>query len=54
MTSHLRAFYTQLLRNVKERDLTDERGKYFMAATDVAIDTLIRQLKKYKNKKFGR
>ena len=37
VTSHLRAFYSQLLRNVRDGDLRDERGRYFMAATDVAV-----------------
>jgi hypothetical protein len=37
VTSHLRAFYTQLLLNVKEEDLRDEQGEYLRAANDVAI-----------------
>ena len=37
VTSHLRAFYTQLFLNIKEEDLKDERGEYLKAANDVAI-----------------
>jgi glycosyltransferase involved in cell wall biosynthesis len=37
ITSHLRAFYTQLFLNVNEEDLKDENGEYFKAANDVAI-----------------
>jgi len=37
VTSHLRAFYTKLFLNVKEKDLRDENGEYFKAANDVAI-----------------
>ncbi len=37
VTSHLRAFYTQLFLNVKEEDLRDEQGEYLRAANDVAI-----------------
>ena len=37
VTSHLRAFYTQLLLNIKEEDLKDEKGEYLRAANDVAI-----------------
>lgn len=37
VTSHLRAFYTQLFRNIKEEDLKDDQGNYFNAANDVAI-----------------
>jgi hypothetical protein len=37
VTSHLRAFYTQLFLNVKEEDLRDEKGEYLRAANDVAI-----------------
>lgn len=35
--SHLRAFYTQLFRNIADGDLKDEKGQYFHAANDVAI-----------------
>ena len=37
VTSHLRAFYTQLFVNIKEEDLKDEKGEYLKAANDVAI-----------------
>lgn len=37
MTSHLRAFYTQLFRNIQEKDLKDDDGNYLRAANDVAI-----------------
>ena len=37
VTSHLRAFYTKLLVNIKEEDLKDSTGNYFKAANDVAI-----------------
>ena len=37
VTSHLRAFYTQLFRNIKEKDLKDGNGQYWKAANDVAI-----------------
>ncbi len=37
VTSHLRAFYTQLFRNIREEDLRDAKGEYFSAANDVAI-----------------
>lgn len=37
VTSHLRAFYTQLFRNIKEPDLKDDDGNYLKAANDVAI-----------------
>jgi glycosyltransferase involved in cell wall biosynthesis len=37
VTSHLRAFYTQLFLNIKEEDLQDEKGEYLKAANDVAI-----------------
>jgi len=37
VTSHLRAFYTQLFANIKEEDLRDENGQYYSAANDVAI-----------------
>lgn len=37
VASHLRAYYTQLLRNVREKDLRDEEGSYFTSANDVAI-----------------
>lgn len=37
VVSHLRAFYTQLFRNIKDADLQDEEGEYFRAANDVAI-----------------
>lgn len=37
MTSHLRAYYTQLFRNVKDEDLKDDKGEYYRAANDVAI-----------------
>ena len=37
VASHLRAFYTQLLRNIKDEDLQDENGEFFRAANDVAI-----------------
>ncbi len=37
VTSHLRAFYTQLFLNVKEGDLQNEQGEYLKAANDVAI-----------------
>ena len=36
-TSHLRAFYTALFLNIKEKDLQDEKGNYLKAANDVAI-----------------
>ena len=37
VTSHLRAFYTKLLINIKEEDLKDDQGAYLKAANDVAI-----------------
>lgn len=37
VTSHLRAFYTKLLLNIKEEDLKDELGAYLKVANDVAI-----------------
>ena len=37
ITSHLRAYYTQLFVNIKEEDLRDQRENYFSAANDVAI-----------------
>jgi glycosyltransferase involved in cell wall biosynthesis len=37
VTSHLRAFYTQLFLNIKEADLQDDQGNYLRAANDVAI-----------------
>lgn len=37
VTSHLRAFYTQLFRNIREEDLRDANGEYLKAANDVAI-----------------
>ena len=37
VTSHLRAFYTQLFLNIKEEDLKDKDGNYLKAANDVAI-----------------
>jgi hypothetical protein len=37
VTSHLRAFYTQLFLNIKEDDLKDDKGEYLKAANDVAI-----------------
>lgn len=37
MTSHLRAFYTKLFRNIRDKDLLGEDGEYFSAANDVAI-----------------
>jgi hypothetical protein len=37
VTSHLRAFYTQLFLNIREADLRDENGEYYHAANDVAI-----------------
>lgn len=37
VTSHLRAFYTKLFRNIKEEDLKDQKGEYLRAANDVAI-----------------
>lgn len=37
VTSHLRAFYTKLFRNIADIDLRDDSGKYFRAANDVAI-----------------
>lgn len=37
VTSHLRAFYTQLFLNIEEEDLKDENGEYIKAANDVAI-----------------
>jgi len=37
VTSHLRAFYTQLFRNIEEDDLKDSEGNYLQAANDVAI-----------------
>ena len=41
VTSHLRAFYTKLFRNIKEEDLKDQDGEYVRAANDVAICILI-------------
>ena len=35
--SHLRAYYTQLFRLIKQEDLKDDKGEYFRAANDVAI-----------------
>jgi hypothetical protein len=37
VTSHLRAYYTQLFLNIQEEDLKDEYGEYLQAANDVAI-----------------
>ena len=37
VTSHLRAFYTALFLNIKEKDLQDAKGEYLKAANDVAI-----------------
>jgi len=37
VTSHLRAFYTQLFRNIDEDNLKDNDGNYLKAANDVAI-----------------
>ena len=37
VTSHLRAFYTQLFLNIREPDLKDNEGHYLKAANDVAI-----------------
>jgi glycosyltransferase involved in cell wall biosynthesis len=37
VTSHLRAFYTQLFLNIREEDLQDSKGNYLRAANDVAI-----------------
>jgi glycosyltransferase involved in cell wall biosynthesis len=37
VTSHLRAFYTQLFVNINETDLQDDTGNYLKAANDVAI-----------------
>lgn len=37
VTSHLRAFYTELFLNVKEEDLQSDDGEYLRAANDVAI-----------------
>lgn len=37
VTSHLRAFYTQLFMNIKDEDLKDDAGNYLKAANDVAI-----------------
>ena len=37
VTSHLRAFYTQLFRNIDDADLKDNDGNYLKAANDVAI-----------------
>jgi hypothetical protein len=37
VTSHLRAFYTELFLNVKEEDLQNDDGDYLRAANDVAI-----------------
>lgn len=37
VTSHLRAFYTELFQLVKEEDLKDSKGEYLRAANDVAI-----------------
>ena len=37
VTSHLRAFYTQLFLNIKDEDLQDAQGNYLRAANDVAI-----------------
>ena len=37
VTSHLRAFYTKLLLNIKTEDMQDQKGVYFRAANDVAI-----------------
>ena len=35
--SHLRAYYTKLLLNIKDEDLQDEKGKYFTSAGDMAV-----------------
>jgi len=35
-TSHLRAYYTQLFRNIKDSDLQDDKGNFLRAANDVA------------------
>jgi putative sigma-54 modulation protein len=37
-----------------EQLFVKEKSRTFEAATDIAIETLKRQLKKYKNKKIGR
>ena len=37
VTSHLRAFYTQLFLNINEKDLKNDAGEYLKAANDVAI-----------------
>ena len=37
VSSHLRAFYTQLFRLIKDEDLRDGAGEYLEAANDVAI-----------------
>lgn len=37
MSSHLRAFYTQLFLNIAEADLKDNVGNWLRAANDVAI-----------------
>lgn len=37
VTSHLRAFFTQLFLNVNEEDLLNSKGEYLKAANDVAI-----------------
>ena len=35
--THLRAYYTQLLLNIKDEDLRDQNNNYFTAAGDMAI-----------------
>lgn len=37
LISHLRAFFTKLLTQVKLKDLKDENGNWFRAANDVAM-----------------
>ncbi len=37
VSSHLRAFYTKLFKNIEEKDLRNDYGNYFRAANDVAI-----------------
>ena len=44
VTSHLRAFYTQLFVNINETDLLDQHGAYLKAANDVAICIPILQM----------
>lgn len=48
VTSHLRAFYTQLFRLIKEEDLKNDNGEYLRAANDVAICLPILQMAHYR------